>query len=112
MKWYRYWVTAMGEMVFENYFFFPTSFTTEEIKDNCETWAVKKTDMQYTYYSYDFEEVEIPPKKWLLKEIETNTLRTIALNTKNEMYQKIIEEHYRLNDKIVKLKNNISDEMV
>ena len=112
IKWYRYWVIATKRMVFEDYFFFPsTTFTTKDIKCDCEEWAERLTDMQYEHYSYDFEEVKAPPRKWLENCIEGNKLRIVLLNKKSEIYEKMIDDHYRLNDKIEKLKNNINDEM-
>lgn len=114
MKWYRFWFSVSGSSyVEEEYNVFPSSFKHDEMKSICDRWIDKKMiDCNDGHFEYDFEIIDAPPKKWLLDSIKNNNTKKKILDQNNKFYEETIEEHYRLNDKIEKLKDNIKDEMV
>jgi len=109
MKWYRFWFRIPGDPnVEEEYNVYPSNFNHDEMKDICDRWVDKNMqDYGDGYFEYDFEEVVAPPKKWLLNTIKDNNNKMKILEQNNKFYEEIIEEHYRLNDKINKIKDNI-----
>jgi len=111
MKWVRYWLKVSGSsFIEETYNAYPDQFSDSDLKDLCEDWVDRQLFQQsHDHIKYDFEVVEIPPKKWLLDNINSNTTKIEILKKKNESYESIIEENYRLNDKIEKIKNNIDE---
>jgi len=113
MKWYRFWFRVPGSSeIEEEYNVYPEHFKHDEMKDICDRWVDEKmSDYGDGHFEYDFEEIVAPPKKWLLDSIKNNKTKREILKLNNKFYKEIIEEHYRLGDKIDKIKNNINDEV-
>jgi hypothetical protein len=109
MKWVKMWYKVAGSSLIEvKYDLYLDHLTHNELKDICDDW-VENEMKNYGdgYIEYDFEIIEVPPKKWLLDKINSNKMKIEIINSNNKFYEEEIEKHYRLNDKIERIKKNI-----
>jgi len=108
MKWVKFWIKMGIREYVEDYNVYSESASDEQIKSFCEDWVDKQMYQQsYDHYEYDFEIVEVPPKKWLLNSVKRNVSKIKIIEMNNKFYQEETEKHYRLNDKIEKIKDKI-----
>jgi hypothetical protein len=107
MKWYRFWKDVHGHLSCEKYCQFSDEYSEDDIKRCCEEWAENDDSGHYAGYTYGFEIVEKPPKKWLI----TNITRTKDTIKNSKILLKEYEfwlNTYNLKSKIDKIINNIN----
>ena len=111
MKWYRFWKKVQGHDVGETYRQFSDKFCEDvnNLKEEAQYWADEIPGGENYGYKYGFEEVEKPPKEYIIREIGY-TRRSIAnLQKKLEDYEFVLKT-YSVKAKIDKIKDNIEKE--
>jgi len=108
MKWYRFWKTVQGYLAGEDFRQFSNDASEKDlILPELEYWAkYHVSGGSNVGYRMGFEEVEKPPKEYLIKQIK-------RIKKNIGRYQKELDEYqfllntYSVKAKIEKIKDNI-----
>jgi len=108
MKWIRFWKKVQGRDAGEDYRQFSDEFckTESNLQEEAEYWAESIPGGSNYGYRYGHEEVEKPPKEYIIKEIN-QTRRSIASLQKQLDDYEFVLKTYSVKAKIDKIKNNI-----
>ena len=108
MKWIRFWKKVQGYDAGETYRQFSEEFCDDEsnIKEEAQYWADEIPGGQNRGYRFGFEEVEKPPKEYIIEEINETRRSIASLQRKLEDYEFTLKT-YSVKAKIDKLKDNI-----
>jgi len=108
MKWYRFWKKVQGYEAGEDYRQFPNHASEKDlILPECEFWAKYcVSGGSNVGYRLGFEEVEKPPKEYIIKEIKKLKKSMGKSQDKLDEYEFILKT-YSVKAKIEKIKDNI-----
>ena len=111
MKWYRFWKMVQGRLVGEDYRQFSDRFCEDEnnLKEEAQYWADEIPGGENYGYRYGFEEVENPPKEYIIKKIDSTRRSIASLQKQLEDYEFTLKT-YSVKAKIDKIKDNIEKE--
>ncbi len=106
MTWYRYSV-RLGQNLNtkETYKLLSDDYDEEEIDIDCHEWA---NNFGSNNFDYGFEEVDRPPKAWLIIKIDSERKKISEMEKRIKIYDDVLKVELR-KDKIERLKNIINN---